>query len=200
MIKRYQILNKIICVFAVIIACFSMINIFNISLSEINYSSNKKFDDEISGIIYNQSGLEHIKYGFGNIADNGCGAISLYNILLLDGRPVKFSEIVREIDKHGLNFYGFVGTNPITLSQKLIEKGFKVDISLVGNNFEQKLKQNKYSILVYFSLQSGHFQLINGFDEATNKFELINPHKFLTYQNLLDDIKDFQFRLLISVN
>ena len=197
--NKYKFLSWFLCIFALIWAFFAFVNIFNATLSEVNYNYNKQFDAEIDGIIQNQSNLGYIKYGFGNIADNGCGAISLYNILCLDGKPEKLSEIIRSIDKNGLNFYGFVGTNPFTLSRKLAEKGYSVSLTVEKDNFESQLKSNKHSILVYFSLESGHFQLID-YDKEIQKFQLINPYQKLTYSQLLTSIKKYPFRLLISVN
>ena len=90
------------------------------------------FDDKIfsaeGGFINDQSSLYEIPYGKGNMADNGCGPIALYNAILFlcntDASKDKFLEIISYLEKTGAAFKGKLGTAPQAIRKFLIKNGF----------------------------------------------------------------------------
>ena len=57
--------------------------------------------------------MKDISFGFGNIAANGCGVISAYNVLLSKSSKVKFNNVKNGISwSGGLNAGGLLGVNP----------------------------------------------------------------------------------------
>lgn len=196
--KRKGFILTLVIIFTIIaINC-----LFCNTLSFANLKYNKKYDNEITGLILNQRPYNYIKYGLGTIKDNGCGAVSLYNILYLDGKPEKFSKIVSELDT-GLFAYGFLGSNPFKLVSKLRDYGYKVSVSLNEKEFKQKAIESKYNILVYFNLFKyiGHYQLFYNYHETTNKFDFINVTYSASLENYMndEDVKS-SLKFLITIN
>lgn len=199
MIKRKKF--TFILVLAIICLVISLSFAFSLVLSTINKQNNMKFDDDYDGIIPYQSPLKHIKMGVGNISDNGCGILSLYNILVLENKAEKLSTIVSKFEKTGLNIYGVWGTNPISLMNVLKSYSFKVNYYFDVKYFEEKSKASKYNILVYVSLfeQVGHYQLFYDYNEEENSFQCLVPKYKTSLENLMDETKNY-FRFLITVN
>ena len=173
-----------------------------IVISEINYKHNVKAWEEYphNQIISHQSQLPNIKFGIGDMPGNGCGALSIYHILLMEDKYVPLPDIIREMDIYGENVFGLFGTNPLAFSYYLEKKGFEVDAHLNPEKFDEVAKESKYSVLMYFSLQWGHFQLLTNYEEATGEYQLYNVTKKQTMENLLAETNASFLRVLFTIN
>ena len=71
------------------------------------------------GYILDQSTEEYkkTKFGlFGNVADNGCGAVAAFNMLKANGAPLPLGRIIRDLRKRlALYLFGLLGTDPFAL-------------------------------------------------------------------------------------
>lgn len=201
--KENLFFRVLLVVFAVTSALIAISNSAICIKTIINYHHNIVAWNEYNhqGIIYNQSELGNLYYGFGNIADNGCGAISVYNILYMENRDPYFPSIIKKFDLGGENLYGIGGTNPIRLMSVLKMNGFKVQFSLNQNKFENIAKNSKYAIYLYFGNNNGtifgHYQLMHNFDGE--RFETINSNGNHTFDEIIN-IKNTFFRMMIGVN
>ena len=184
---------------------FTIISLYSFScncISFSNYNYNQKFDDEFTGLIVEQEPYNYIKYGCGNIENYGCGAICLYNILYLDGKPEKFSKIIKELDS-SLIFFGLFGSNPFTLTKRLRQNGYNTKIYLNEKDFKVKAKESKFNILVYYNLFKyyGHYQLFYDYNNSNNTFRFLNPTYTDTLESYMEDeyVKS-SIKFLITVN
>lgn len=72
--------------------------------------------------------LAELPYGAWNIGNNGCEAIAVYNALLMLGRNESFQEVAAKLEKDGLLFNGFGGTNLASVVQFFRRKGISLRI------------------------------------------------------------------------
>ena len=167
-------------------------------LAEINFKHNLKEWNELNytDIIYNQGQYSNFKYGLGDVARNGCGAIAVYNILILEDNYKPFPQIIKYFDRGNQNFFGILGTSPFGIMNYMKKEGYKVNIYLKSGDFKNAAIISKYSILMYFNLEYGHFELLYNYD---NDYFSINPRQKVNFDNLLESKKHF-FKLLITIN
>ena len=168
----------------------------------INYNHNVVAWGEYNheGIISNQNDFANLYYGYGNLADNGCGAVSVYNIMCLENKNPYLPKIIRDFDFWGENLFGLGGSNPLRVMSVLKKNGFKVQFSLNQNKFENIAKTSKYAIFLYFGNNGtifGHYQLMYNFDGE--KFDTINLTGKYTYQEITN-IDNLFFTMMIGVN
>lgn len=188
-------------IFLICFSLFAISHTFCVVLSNVNYKINNEIWINLNykGIIYNQSNYETMKYGVGTIAKNGCGAISVYNILVLENKYKPLPEIIKYFDKSNENLYGILGTNPFAIMNYMNSQGYKTNFYLNSENFKSNAINSKYSILIYFNLNGGHFQLFYNYNESNNTFQFINTTTKQSLEILLDRTKDC-FRALITIN
>ena len=128
-----------------------------------------------------------MKYGLGTVAKNGCGAVAVYNILLLENKPKSLPEIIKFFDNSNENLYGILGTNPFSLMNYLKNENYKVNAFLNKNDFKKNATNSKYSLLFYFNLKGGHYQLFYNYNESNNTFQFINSTYIKTLENFLEN-------------
>lgn len=142
--------------------------------SFVNYKHNSNLTIENS-LIYSQHDYKEYKFGLGNVADNGCGVVAIYNLLKLDNKESNLAQIIKSCEPFGLNAMGLLGTNPFFIKSYLRKNGYNVKIYF--SNFETNSKDAKFVIYSYFAIDHGHYQLL--YDKSENGFKSINP----TYTN-----------------
>lgn len=187
-----------------LLICFGLIVIshtFCLFLANSNYKYNNEFwnQSNYTGLIYNQHEYTNMKYGLGSIAKNGCGAVAVYNILVLENKYEPLPEIVKYFDNSNEVFYGILGTNSFSIVRYMKKKGYEANIYFNYKNFKEKAVNSKYSILMYFNLKGGHFQLMYNYNENSDAFNFINTTTTMPFETLLDKTSNC-FRLLITVN
>jgi len=181
------------------ILCLLLIShVFCLILASSNYKYNSKVWNELNytGILYNQNDYGNFKYGLGNVADNGCGAVAAYNILLLEGKYKPLPEIIKYFDNGNENIFGILGTNPFGLMKYMKKEGYKVNAYLKTSDFKEAAINSKYSILMYLNLKYGHFELLYDFD---GQYFKVNPQHKIDLEKLLESKKDF-LKVLITIN
>jgi hypothetical protein len=72
--------------------------------------------------------LASLPYGAWNMGNNGCEVIAVYNALLVLRRPVPLPEIAASLERRGLLFNGYGGTNLSAMAAFLREKGVSVTV------------------------------------------------------------------------
>ena len=72
--------------------------------------------------------LAALPYGAWNMGNNGCEVIAVYNALLALRRPVPLPEIAAALERRGLLFNGFGGTNLIAVAAYLRAQGVRVTV------------------------------------------------------------------------
>lgn len=154
-----------------------------------------------SGIINDQHDFAKLKFGFGNIGANGCGAISVYNILVLENREKALPDIIKQFDLCGENIFGVAGSKPTRVVRVLKNYGFNVSYSLNKNKFENIAQNSKYSIYVYVGKDQGtlvgHYQLIYNYNGE--RYDTINTNGNYTYQEIIN-VPNSIFSMMIGVN
>jgi len=97
-----------------------------------------------NGLIYSQYGLSELPFGKGNMQDNGCGPIALYNALVVllkkeNLKPPQFmmSSVIEFLEKNGLALAGKFGTSPFAINKYLRQCGFKSRI--ITSEIPQKI-------------------------------------------------------------
>lgn len=184
--------------FVVIASLILFSHIFCFVLCNVNYKKNMKVWEELNytGIIYDQSEWDDFKYGLGTVAKNGCGAIAVYNILVLENKYKPFPEIIKYFDNDNENIFGLLGTNPFAVKSYLKKQGYKTKIYFKEKNFKDAAINSKYAILMYVNWEYGHFQLLYDYD---GQYFKENPKYKIDFDKLMESKKNF-FKLLITVN
>ena len=72
--------------------------------------------------------LAALPYGAWNMGNNGCEVIAVYNALLALRRPVPLPEIAAALERRGLLFNGFGGTNLSAVAAYLRAQGVEVTV------------------------------------------------------------------------
>ena len=72
--------------------------------------------------------LSALPYGAWNMGNNGCEVIAVYNALLTLHRPAPLPEIAAALEKRGLLFNGFGGTNLSAVAAYLRARGVRVTV------------------------------------------------------------------------
>lgn len=202
--KKQKFLNFIAIFLIVVCGLIATCNITCLIKAEINYKHNIKAWNDYghTGIINDQADFKNIKFGFGDVDMNGCGAVSVYNILVLEGRYVPLYEIVHQYDMCGENVFGLGGSRPSMVVKTLKNYGFDVSYTFNKANFEKMAINSKYAIYVYFGCNRangffGHYQLMYDFDGA--KFKTINITGKYTFGKITT-IPNTLFEMMIVVN
>ncbi len=141
-------------------------------------------------MINNQSSLDSTKGSYGkcgSVAGNGCGAIAMTNICLMENMEnIDLDDIIKRnlAKKSGVVLGGMLGTNPMSIKRVLEDLGFKV--KYLGNfSNTQQVKKYKYFIVLYTWIYKGqlgmHYQA--GRVLSDGQLELFNPyHKYKNVQ------------------
>ena len=196
-------MKRFLCVFFSSIALLLAINFScSLILSAVNFNKNNNMLklNPIEGTISNQWDYEDYNYGFGNVGANGCGAVAIYNLLVLEGKNPNFASIIRSMDIYGTIFFGCLGTNPLGVFIYLKSCGYNVNISFNQSDFYNLSKQSKYSILSYWSLKGGHYQLMYGYNESTDCLRVLNPNHTINMNEELSLLKDYPIKILFTIN
>ncbi len=202
--KKHNKLLRVLGILSIIvIALISISHLIFLIVAENNYKHNTKAwqNYNYTGLIYNQHDFPDLKFGFGNIPDNGCGAVSIYNILKLENKEPDFPYIIKQFDLCGENIFGLGGSQPTKVISLLKRYGFKVSFSLNFSNFENIAKQSKYAIYLYYGMNGivpfGHYQLMYNYDGE--KFDTLNITGKYTFEEITN-IQNTVIRILISIN
>ncbi len=72
--------------------------------------------------------LGELPYGVWRMDSNGCEVIAAYNVLYALGRPLPFASVAAELERRGLLFNGFGGTNLGAVADFLRRQGVPVRV------------------------------------------------------------------------
>ena len=88
--------------------------------------------NEIILINYRKVKMKDIKWGTaGNIADNGCGVIAVFNVLISKSQKVDFSSVISGLTLHnGPLMFGLLGVSPVAIVSYL--KSYFASVSAIG--------------------------------------------------------------------
>ncbi len=185
-----------------------LVSIFGIT-QQVNFSHNQKVWEEMGdvGIIYDQHKIKDMKFGFGSVERNGCGAVAIYNILQLEGRPTPLPEIIKKLDFGGEILFGVGGSWPYAVKRALEDYGFKVEFSINSDKFAEMANSSKYNMYGYSGVNKektkitdriyGHFQL---FYKDGEKEKFINTSNYSSFEQIQEAKKDAWIKYLITVN
>lgn len=138
------------------------------------------------GLILDQKEYGDVDFGaFGNVADNGCGAVAIYNILKLDQKDVELTSIINELGAAKI-LWGVAGTAPTGITKYFKSKGYETKIVANKNNFESTLKKYKYGIYCYWTVTGGHYEVIYDYNNNDGKWQILNP----TYRSSIGDLNE----------
>ena len=201
--KDLKIFAVIMIVFYAVFSLNIVAQVVLISKTISNYNHNvvawKEYNYD--GIINDQHDFANLRFGFGNISDNGCGAVAVYNILKLEGQNPYFPDIIREFDMFGQNAFGLGGAKPRKVISVLKENGFSVKFTFDHNKFESLAQNSKYAIYLYYGMENnvpfGHYQLMYNFDGA--KFQTINITGTYTFDDITN-IPNTIISIMIGIN
>ena len=99
------------------------------------------------------SPLAALPYGAWNMGNNGCEVIAVYNALLVMRRPLPLPEIAAALEKRGLLFNGFGGTNLPAVAAYLRSLGVDVTVLRRGERerYDAALAGASCAILSYWT-------------------------------------------------
>lgn len=174
----------------------------NISRAIVNYNHNRYLKEPIS-YIYDQSNYESYWMGnFANIANNGCGIVSMYNSLLSSSKRTNLKDLILRCDllnSYTLDAYGYLGVDPncintvCGLSNLFVKHKYAVWNKSGFSNDVNKYCKNKYAILMVVNnlhdlKQDMHYFNVR-YDEKKDRVMALNyeeNHKQdLEYSNLV---------------
>ena len=189
--------------FIVIFSVISLSHSVFFIMAEVNYGYNKTAWQNYgyTGLIYNQNSFSELRYGLGNIKDNGCGAVAVYNILELENMSPDFPYIIKQFDLCGENVFGIGGTQPSKLISVLKRYGFNVNYSLNKSMFKDLAIKSNYAIYLYYGMSDfipfGHYQLMYDYDGIN--FKTLNITGIYTFEEIVD-IKNAGLEILIYIS
>ena len=202
--KKQKFLNFVAIFLMVVCGLIAICNITCLIKAEINYKHNIKAwnDYGYTGIINDQWDFQNIKFGVGDVGANGCGAVAVYNIMLMEDRFTPLPEIVHQYDMCGENVFGLGGSRPSMVVKALRNYGFNVSYTFNKTDFEKMAINSKFAIYLYFGYDIthglfGHYQLMYDYDGE--KFQTINETGIFTFEEIIDIPNTF-FEMMIVVN
>jgi len=188
-------LAKCLIVLLAIIVLFINANIcFSMAQFEQN---NAIFKASNQDLIRNQSQYQDYKIGLGNIAQNGCGVVAVYNILKLDNKNPNLAQVIKDVSLYGLNFLGILGVFPHGVVMTLKHYGYDVNVEFNIKNFEKTALNYKYNIFLYVGINGGHYELF--YDYNGTDYQVINPFIRSTISAEVEQTKGYFLKMLISV-
>ena len=97
--------------------------------------------------------LAALPYGAWNMGNNGCEVIAVYNALFALGRSVPLPEVAAALEKSGLLFNGFGGTNLSAVAAYLRARGVEVTVlrRRERDQFDAALERADCGILAYWT-------------------------------------------------
>ena len=198
--KKLKVWQKVIVAFVIFFASITIINFcFNVSFAYGQYGHNtEQWNNKSYKLITNQDELTNYKYGFGNVVDNGCGSIVIYNILSLDGKDVSFPEVIKKVSLNGLPLFGYLGTFPHTVISILNSFGYKTSVFFDTQNFDEIAQNHKYNIYCYISTTYGHYEL--AYDFNGTDYQFVNPTLRTTFANEVKNSGNCFFKALITID
>lgn len=179
-----------------IIICVVLIFPFAINnfLSQVHYEANVEqwntIQQDVLGdndMINRQTLVDGINFGFGNIKANGCGPIAVYNLFKMAEKEANFIDIICEFEKHGTNFFGKLGTDPLYFKWFLERNDFGVKTYFAKNKFAEIGYQSDAVVVVYAGLHGGHYQLM--YHTSGSLFQCINPNGSISMENYIRELK-----------
>ena len=137
------------------------VNVCDMSGQSPTYISNQ-YDDMVVEYLGANTKMKDISWGLlGNIADNGCGVIATYNVLVAMGMDVSFTSVKDGLEEIGGPFlFGKLGTTPWKITEYLQSMGVHgwAQYSLDGNYWGLKLNETQAVIILYkISTLSYHY-------------------------------------------
>lgn len=127
------------------------------------------FDDE--GFIINQGRMEKIPFGWFNTKDKGCGWISAYNLLKINGIEIPMRECAEGLQRWAL--LGEVAGQDITTEWLwLRKKGLPAQMSVIPSNTLalKRMKESDSGILLYMHGRGAHYVTYRNLYNGTFQF------------------------------
>lgn len=102
------------------------------------------------GFIKDQKPLKELCYGIGNISENGCGAVAVYNALkvLEPNEQKNFAEVIHAMEP-GCIALAKAGTNPFYIANIFRNWGYDVEINLTREKIERIAPKSDVNIWFY---------------------------------------------------
>lgn len=197
---KKAIISIIIIIFVVLVVPFAINNILANKHYEDNLLQWNAIKEDVlneNELISRQTLVENISYGFGNIEDNGCGAVAVYNLFKLAQKDANFVEIVKQFEKYGTNFFGKLGTDPFYFKSFLKQNGFDVKTYFAKSKFAEIGYQSDAVVVVYAGLSGGHYQLM--YHTTGSLFQCINPNGSISMENYIGELKN-NFVFMFAIN
>ena len=118
-----------------------------------NYINNSKLEDP-NEYINGQSFYNEFKIGLGDIGENGCGAIALYNLLLTLNQKMDLKDIIYDLDSNsGVIANALLGVDPTYIPVFLKNHDIEFETCFSYEELSQ-IEVGKYIILCTFNGQS----------------------------------------------
>ena len=97
--------------------------------------------------------VSSMPYGAWTMGNNGCEVIAVYNALLVLRRSVPLSEIADALERRGLLFNGFGGTNLSAVADYLRSLGIEVTVLRRRDRarFDEAVQESECAILSYWT-------------------------------------------------
>ncbi len=165
----------------------------NLNLEDLEdeYNLSRLHTDQL---IENQKTFWGIPYGsWGNVPDNGCGAVLVHNVINSLGINSYFDDTYQSLnDNSKLNLFGVLGTRINAVKNKLeeygldVEKSFNVSQAAQAAQIEESLDNSDATGVVYFYMNGwipgAHYQMLER--DGNGGIETHNPN--ISYSDASD--------------
>lgn len=110
----------------------------------------------MDGLLYDQSKLGGVKFGWFSSDRNGCGWVAVYNVLRLLGDPHPACEVRAALER-GLLLGGACGAHLVQLAWYLCREGHSVAVSVLPLRFARLARDAGACVLLYWHRRGAHF-------------------------------------------
>ncbi len=181
-----------ICSHNIVKYCNNSPIMFDDSFGYAEYKNGSYINEQTDNTKVNGVKMKKLRFGLlGNVSDNGCGVIAVYNALLPYLRKkINFNSILKSVDDKALLF-GCAGTNPKTIDKYLKKQKFLKCIlkfdpfanpdSINYNSVIMFIERLCKSVILLYNYSSSllHWHYIAGVRKNGVKFKFYNANSDL---------------------
>lgn len=163
-----------------------------IEKNNISFNKNLHLPD---GLISGQGvcGIDRMRFGLASMAANGSGAIAVFNLLQLLGKPCEFVQTAAEVYRFAGFFFGFFGINPLRLTRVFEHRYIPTMQNRSYRDFIGRMDTSSCAVVSYWTgrpyfsrlrtvaveHRPAGFRVYNRFDNRPNTYDFKNPADFI---------------------
>ena len=147
-----------------------------------NFAANSSHD--ITGkMLTSQKQLSAYRFGAGSVADTGCGAVSIYNVLNILRMNPSLAEVISMTERYARPVLGGrAGANPFAAGRVLEQYHLDYELYKSADKMEAAMKNGSVSIVVMWNaetdlLKGAHFYAVEKTDRGIRSYNGPGDHQ-----------------------